>query len=358
MARAAWTLGPRSGPQFAEATVAGQTVRFHATAVEPVALGSVRTMALTTYDGSGELVHPDIVRVPRGWAPARRFLAITPYPNGNRQFENPSIYASGDVAAWEPPTGVLNPVVRPATGYLSDPDVVFEPEKSQLWLYYRQVGGENTVFLTTSGDGSHWSNPVVVVHAPNHQIVSPSVVRVGPRDWHMWAVNAGAVGCANPTTTVEHRTSVDGLHWSPAQTVAVGGGELSPWHIDVTWVPEFQQFWALFNGKPSDSCTTPALFLATSPDGVTWHTYEHPILEAGSIPEFRDIVYRSTLEYEPHGDAVTLWYSGAIAVDQHWVWRAAVQRVPRADLFQMAELPVLRVRSWRTRKSPRLLIAP
>ena len=340
LVRAAWILGGQTGRHTATATRGTQIVTFTATAAEPLSLGAVRHLRLATFDGSGEVVHPDVARVPRGWAPARRFLAITPYPGGDIKRELPSIYESGDPAEWEVPAGVTNPIVRPWKGYLSDPDLLFEPSRRELWMYFRHVSHLNSVFLTVSGDGTHWSRPTRVVRAPNHELVSPTVVRVSETRWHMWAVNAGPGGCNSVSTTVEHRTSTDGLHWSSSRTVDVSGpGALTPWHIDVTWVPELREFWALYNEKPRETCATPALRLSTSSDGITWTQHPTPVLRAGMTAEFKDIVYRSTLEYDGRTDMVTLWYSGARASGDTWIWSAAVERRSRADLFRMIDVP-------------------
>ena len=340
LVRAAWTLGSAIGRHTATATLGTNVVTFRATAVEPLSSGSVRRLRLATFEGSGQLVHPDVARVPRGWAPARRFLAVTPYPGGDITRELPSIYASGASAEWEVPAGVTNPIVRPWKGYLSDPDLVFEPARRELWMYYRHVARRNSVFLTVSRDGTHWSRPVRLVSAPNHELVSPAVVRVSDGNWHMWAVNAGGSGCKSETTTVDHRTSVDGLHWSAPRTVDVSGpNALPPWHIDVIWVPEVREFWALYNEKPAFSCATPALRLSTSSDGITWTQHATPVLRAGVTYEFNDIVYRSTFEYDARTDMVTLWYSGAREVGETWVWSAAVERRSRRDLFRMIDTP-------------------
>lgn len=359
LVRASWTLGAESGRHVATATLDAQTASFRATAVEPLSLGSVRHLRLATFDGSDQLVHPDVARVPRGWAPARRFLAVTPYPGGDITRELPSVYQSGDPSEWVAPDGVKNPIVKPWKGYLSDPDLVFEPTRRELWMYYRHVSRRNSVFLTVSGDGMHWSKPVRVASAPNHELVSPAVVRVSAGNWHMWAVNAGGVGCRSETTTVEHRVSTDGLHWSAPQRVDVSGpNDLPPWHIDVLWVPEMQQFWALYNEKPSGTCATPALRLATSSDGITWTQHPTPVLRAGVTREFRDIVYRSTLDYDARTDMVTLWYSGAREDDETWTWTAAVERRSRADLFRLIDAPEPLRRTAVSRAVLRLLDAP
>jgi hypothetical protein len=359
LVRATWTLSTQLGRHAATATLGTQKVTFRASAIEPIPLGSPRRLQLSTYDGLGEMVHPDVVRVPRGWAPARRFLAITPYPDGNTQHELPSVYASGDPMQWDPPEGLKNPVIRPKRGYLSDPDILFEPQKNELWMYFRHVRSRNSIYLTTSPDGQHWSKPQGIIRAPNHQIVSPSVVRISATNWHMWAVNAGPIGCKSEATTVEHRTSSDGIHWTAAQKVDMSGpNDRTPWHLDVVWVPELQQFWGLYNEKPRQSCATQALRFVTSADGITWTQYPTPILRAGVVQEFRDIVYRSTMEYDARTDMVTFWYSGARSSgEDSWYWSAAVERKRRADVFRIVETPEPPRRAV-VRKLPILLDAP
>jgi hypothetical protein len=200
-----------------------------------------------------------------------------------------------------------------------------------------------------------------IIRGRNHEIVSPAVVRLGASDWHMWAVNAGPIGCRAERTSVEHRTSTDGIHWTAPQKIEMADpNELTPWHLDVVWVPELQQFWGLYNEKPAFSCATQALRFVTSSDGITWTHYRAPLLRAGVVAEFRDIVYRSTLEYDARTDMVTLWYSGArSAGEATWYWSAAVERRSRADLFRIVDTPEPPVsRRAIARRVPVLLDAP
>jgi hypothetical protein len=200
-------------------------------------------------------------------------------------------------------------------------------------LYYRRVKDENEILLTQSADGVRWGAPQVVVRAPNHQAVSPAVVRRSATDWRMWTVNAGATGCSSPSTTVELRLSADGVSWSAPTTVSLSQPGVYPWHLEVQWIPSLGEYWALFNGKVAGSCTTDALYIATSPDGVTWRTFRSPVLRRGAIPEFADVVYRATFLYDPTRDLVSLWHSGARSTNRGYEWHAAFERRRRTDLF-------------------------
>jgi hypothetical protein len=335
-AAATWTLGADRALHRGSAVADGyEAVAFTAsTTTDPeLPLDVIQLLALSTYDGSGQTVHPDYVATGPEWTQSGRYLFLTPYPNGNPAFENPSVYESTDLLRWAAPLGVTNPIASPTTtGYYSDPDALFVPERNEVWLYFRQVGDENVVRLTRSTDGAHWSAPVMVAHAPNHELISPSVVRRAPNDWLMWAVN-GNVGCSGATATVELRRSINGTDWSKPETVALSQGGVYPWHIDVEWVASRGEYWAMYNTKTPGTCTTSALYLATSTDGLNWTTYASPVLARGAIPEMRDVVYRSTFAYDELSDEVTIWYSGARYDAGTYTWRSAVQRRRRTDLF-------------------------
>ena len=335
-ARARWVLGGVEGVSRAAAAVAQlEPATFTAIAEAPgqVPFGEVHVLDIQTYEGSKQVVHPDYVRVPDGTLQAGHHLAITPYPFGDAAHENPSHFVGEQMDRFALPAGAPNPVVRTANGHLSDPDMLYLDGTGELWLYYRQVTADNIILLTRTLDGQRWSAPVEVVRAPNHQVVSQTVVRRGDGDWWMWAVNAGSLGCGAPYTAVEVRRSADGLNWSSAEVVGLEQQGLYPWHLEVQWIPSRNEFWALYNVKRNGDCATPALYLATSPDGYTWTVQSQPVLTRGRIPELYDIVYRSSFVYDPAADAITFWYSGARHNGTKYIWGAAVERRRRAEVF-------------------------
>jgi hypothetical protein len=145
----------------------------------------------------------------------------------------------------------------------------------------------------------------------------------------MWSVNAGVDGCASVSTSVELRRSADGVHWSAPESVSLGQASGYAWHLDVRWIPARNEFWALYPMKTAGNCTTTAVYLATSPDGVEWRSYPTPLLERGVLPELRDVVYRSSLDYDAWSDSVDVWYSGArYSYDgKGFVWGMARERL-------------------------------
>ncbi len=340
-ARTAWTLGPSAGVQHLSAFSDGYAkVRFSATAAMVPTDGPIIVFPLETFDGSGQTVHPDYVETPVPWAgAANRYLVVTPYRNGSSFYENPSIFAGTGAVSWSPPEGVTNPIVLPESGYLSDPDAVYLPDKHELRVYFRAVDGANIIRMMSSSDGVHFTEPVMVAAASNHTIVSPTIVRRSATDWLMWSVNANT-GCSAGKTVVEIRRSTDGIVWSLPEPVALSQSGYSVWHIDVQWIPSRKEYWALYNVKTGGSCTTPAVYLATSPDGVTWKTYASPVLARGAVKEFADIVYRSTFAYDATADVIDFWYSGARYVAPSYIWRTAYQRRPRSTLFAAIGKPL------------------
>jgi hypothetical protein len=292
-----------------------------------------------TYEGSGQTVHPDYAAAPLALPD---HLAITPYPGGRSDREQPSLFSGAGGLDWILPNGAPNPVVlQPPDGYLSDPDLVPDPETHKLRLYYRRAAnGQNTILMVQSADGIRWTAPEVVLSVPNHEAISPAIVRRARGDWLMWTVNGGQIGCVSMTTTVERRTSADGIHWSGAETVDLSGGTLAPWHLDVQWIPSRSEFWAVFNGKSSGNCTTPALFLATSGDGIHWTTADRPVASRAVVPEFEDVVYRATFRFDPVTDDVWLWISGARLVRRGWVWSTMAVRRTRSSLFAPGQAAV------------------
>jgi hypothetical protein len=326
LARASWKLDANPGTHelviVAEGAPAIGAMAF-ADSV-PVRVPTVHVLPLASYEGSGQLVHPDIARVPASWGVGPFWLAATPFPSSNALFENPSLFVGSSLTAFDVPAGVKNPLVKPDSGYLSDPDMVFDPDAQVLSLYYRKVALSNEIWLIRSGDGVSWSAPILVVEAPNHDIVSPTVVR---------RVNAGAEGCTSRSTTIELRRSTDGVQWSAPETVDLQEPSGFAWHLDVEWIASRNEYWAVYPMKSPGSCTTGSLRFATSDDGVHWREYPSPLLWHGALPAFQDLVYRASMDYDATDNTVTLFYSGARLVDSSYAWGIAWEQLTDSALL-------------------------
>ncbi len=293
-----------------------------------------------TYDGSGQAVHPDFARLPSAWNGDPFRLVATPYPGGNAGHENPSLYTGRTAGSWMVPNGTKNPLEKPTgSSYLSDPDMVYDPDAVELHIYYRQVTEENEIWMIRSPDGIGWSAPVLVVHAPNHMIVSPTIVRRSATEWLMWSVNSGVVGCGASSTTVELRRSSDGVTWRAPEAATPRDSDGSPWHIDVEWIPSRGEYWAVYPVKRPGGCTTDRLRFATSADGVHWTTYPSPLLVKGASDDLHDVVYRSTFDVDAASGVVSLWYSGAKVGQDGYAWHLAWERTTIEALLGRVNAP-------------------
>jgi hypothetical protein len=318
-----------------------------------VALGKPIPIEFDTYESSRQVVHPTVVAFPSAWHGERIWLALTPYPNSDSHVENPSLYGSEGGDSWVIPSGVTNPLAKTSRGYLSDPELAYDPSADELRLYYREVveakrkhgkprHKADVVYVTRSGDGVQWSAPKPIVNDIGRFVVSPAVARRADGDWKMWSVDAGRSGCNARDTQLLLRRSVDGISWTAPSTVAFSQPGFLPWHLDVQYVPQLGVYWALVAAYPRGSaCTASSLFLATSADGVKWTTYASPVLARGALPQFSANVYRSTFAFEPNGTSLTIWLTGATTVQRGSQlsgpvlrWSAAVWHTQREALLQ------------------------
>jgi hypothetical protein len=349
-ARARWRLDATTGTHTLIVTAdGGPSARASAFAdARPVT--NVDALPIVTYDGSGQAVHPDFVRLPADWHGDPYRLVATPYPGGDATFENPSLYTGSTLSSWVVPAGVVNPLEKPqGSSYLSDPDMTFDPDAGALRIYYRRVTTQNEIWMISSSDGVVWSVPRLTVSAPNHFIVSPTIVRRSATEWLMWSVNSGNIGCGASSTSVELRRSTDGVNWSSPVKASLKDDDGYPWHIDVEWIPSRNEYWAVYPVKIAGGCTTDRLRFATSADGLHWTTYPSPLLIKGASDDLQDVVYRSTLDFDAPSGVVTLWYSGAKFDKGIYRWHLAWERLSQSGLFARVSAPVTATASVATR---------
>lgn len=181
-------------------------------------------LTLHTYEGSGQAVHPCIIDFLNEygiikWSGYRYWMVITPYPNSNDSYENPSIFASEDGVKWIVPEGITNPLVEAdgglEKGFNSDPDMVYNPDDDKLWLYYRFVNKSVIrINLIKINRDRVCEKPITVMEqSPWDQLSnkhrSICVWREASNKWHMW----GGGGSRQPPYKIFHFSSEDGVNW-------------------------------------------------------------------------------------------------------------------------------------------------
>lgn len=254
-------------------------------------------LTIPTYDGSGEAVHPDVIKVGDLYV-----MAFTPYEASDNQIENPSIVTSSDGTTWAVPDGLTNPIVASpsGSGFNSDTEIVYD--SGTYYLFYRENTGVGTVdekiYVRTSTDLVTWSSATTLLSASNRSdFLSPAVVKDGPT-WKMWVVNA----TANPNTLDLYTASSPTGSWTKAATCTLPSSSDDIWHVDV--VAHMGGFIALLNycdiGQSGDNGY---LRTAISNDGLTWRLHDIGIDPGGTIER----TYRGALLYDD-GDW-RCWYS-------------------------------------------------
>jgi hypothetical protein len=273
-----------------------------------------------TYDGSGQVVEPTVLHFANGWQGHLYWMAISPYPHSDSAFENPSILVSEDGQNWSVPSGLTNPIV-PTIGALGDATVVYDDVSNQLWVYYLHdvmvsAQYQESLLRTTSADGIHWSTPQILISGLNTFLNSPSVGKVG-NTYYLWSVDTGP-GCFTQTSTVNQRTSSDGVNWSPPQALNISQPGYVIWHLNTIPVPSKGQFMSLLAAYPTGTnCGHTKLFFANSHDGINWQTYPHILLDTGTGWD-SVLIYRSSLLYDPDAALFRVWYSAQDGLNYEW----------------------------------------
>ncbi|HEX3038633.1 MAG TPA: hypothetical protein VHO94_06560 [Oscillospiraceae bacterium] len=127
-------------------------------------------LTIPTYDGSGQLTHPKVLYFANSWNGYHYWMSMTPYPNADYRYENPSIVVSNDGISWFVPTGLKNPISGIPSdakygAYYSDPHLVMNGKAMELWYRYNPGDPKtghahnniNIYYKKVSTDGIHWS---------------------------------------------------------------------------------------------------------------------------------------------------------------------------------------------------------
>lgn len=302
-------------------------------------------MTVPTYDGSGQAVHPDVVEFPSAWRGARYWLTMTPYPKSKQTLENPSILTSADGMHVEVPAGLANPVIKAPKhpkDYNSDPELVFDATTDRLVLFHRLVERKtNTINVSTSGDGIHWTRAAAPFWEHSHNAVSPTVATRPSAAAHMFYVKAGKNGCDTKNTRVVERVAADSTgsvvntKWRGpyATDLSIPGYQI--WHIKARWIPSKSEYWMLISAFPDGAnCRTDDLFFARSSDGLHWKAYSEPLLRHEDREWTAAAVYRSSFLYDAATGEMSLWIS---ARGTDGAWHLGYSRVRYVSMLSLLE---------------------
>ena len=272
-----------------------------------------------TYDGSGQMVHPDILKfdisgvLPDGY---RYIMAMTPYPYADDRYENPSILFSKDGFLWEP-RGDSNPI-EAAPGYFpassrhnADSNLIyFDDEFYLYWLYRFVFMGfriRSCMKLKKSRDGLSYS-PIVQDFGkppPSTEILYDSI------DEKLKSI----------LMPDYYSESMNGLDWSSLVPIdlPLPPGYTGTHHCAVERLSN-GKYWMLFN----DDSGRDRLWFSESDDCINWQGwYDLPVMspKAGSwdsisLYKCSFIVERGKIRcwYSAYG-AGSVWHLGYSETD-------------------------------------------
>lgn len=277
---------------------------------------AIHPQVTPTYDGSGEVNEPTLEYFPSGWNGFKYWLLVSPYPSFNQDLENPSILVSQDGNSWVVPPGLTNPLALPSNpadplhDHLDDATILYDQASGQLWLYYIESDDAAEILKRmVSSDGIHWSAAQQLFSDRIYHFISPSIQRTGDH-YIMWSVDSGIGGCSATSTRVVYRTSLDGINWSKPQPTDLAQLFFKIWHINVKWIPQQGEFWAIYSGFQSN-CGYDNLFFARSADGIHWSTFAPPLVSANRHNLWDGAaIYRGTGFLDPTTGDIRIWYAG------------------------------------------------
>ena len=265
---------------------------------------------ISTYDGTAQPMHPDVLDLGGRFAGARYWMAMTPYPYGDDRRENPSIRVSRDGVAWETLLGAPDPVVAPPADpeyHNADADLAYDGRT--LFLYYltrSRVRPHVMISVRRSDDGRIWSEPRVVME--QEWGVSPAAV-LAADGWRLYYVHADLrAGASSFHLRCRRGTRPDSLPRDERCTLEIAGHHL--WHVDMIEHRGGAECLAAAFPRGTDPSRC-SLFHATSTDGMHFEVSRPaPLVRPSRFGWDDRMIYRSSFVREATGE-YKIWYTGA-----------------------------------------------
>jgi hypothetical protein len=261
-------------------------------------------LVIPTYDGSNQATHPDALLERDASGVAHLTLVMTPYPFSNDRLENPSLLVSDDGMTFTAPPGVAAPLVPPPPrDHNNDPDLRRDPRTGDYEILYLEAlrPERQTLVALRSRDRQTWTRRDAVVYDLRRGdpfIVSPAALDDAGQT-HLFYVDTA-------DRKLYTMISADGATWDPrsAAPVRIDLGAVHAWHVDAL---RGDGGYALLISGYVDQFEHQDLYLATSPDLVTWTLRPQPLLDHRDPALGVESLYRSTGVVE-HGTLV-VWYA-------------------------------------------------
>jgi len=191
---------------------------------------------IPTYDGSGQAVHPSILRRPNSpWF----MMAFTPYTDTNDKVENPSVLISDTGLDFHEERAGINPLVgTPEFDHNNDPDLFYRDGKYGIFYLETMRPNYQTLFVLESNDRIYWKRQEVcrwdLNKTKNFFMLSPKYMELEGKEF-VFYVNRDAEG--------GYAVECSGLGFTETRKVLIPGLKEYPWHIDI--IPSGEAFYML-----------------------------------------------------------------------------------------------------------------
>ena len=257
-----------------------------------------KEIIIETYDGSGQMTHPSALYIPNGFAGHKYWMAGTPYPNSNNDYENASIYYSDDGENFFVPAGITNPIFPDPGGsqYNSDPELIYDGTNLILYnrlhisgtndtLQFKVISDDMTVSVSTDCTlaGLNASSPVPILG------YSPVITRLSATSWLMFTCASDGV-----TGLVQKFTSTNGTAWTIVDFKVPNNLDGNPWHFGATRTAEGYHFVVSAYPKGGQNIEG-SLYYAYSKNGNSFDYDLTPMLMPEPGTWYDRGIYRSTI---------------------------------------------------------------
>lgn len=287
-----------------------------------VSTNAATYLTTPTYDGSNQVVHPSVYYNADGWNGYKYWMAMTPYPSSNADYENPSIIVSNDGDTWVVPDGVTNPLETPVTGHYSDCDIFMNTD-NLLYIMFRWTDNtDDIIYVINSSNGVTWSEKqsIMTFSVATEQCLSPSMVienglyKVYFVDWVGVDGKLKYKSCSTITGT-----------WSDSVLCSITGmpADRYAWHLSIH---KYGNKYHSFLQTTDATVTYGKLHFATSDNGTDWTIDSIPFLDNSISGWDKAQIYRSFGILKNDGAYYyDLFYSAKNSSNQWRVGRTSVQ---------------------------------
>ncbi len=267
----------------------------------------------TTYDGSNQATHPSIVNLNKKVSGYKYWLTLTPLPNDNPRYENPSILASNSGTHWIVPNGLSNPVACTTKNhikdYCSDPYLFYNNGQFELWYrfnpyIYGKVESKKyncLIYRKTSKDGINWSKEELIFDKEDNQAFMSMSIIYENNKYKIWYVNYDG--------NIYYRESNDLKKWTSPIKVEINNFTKIVWHGEI--IREDNSYYYLAYLQNGELC------LMKSNNGLNFETIKNIDISFVKTEE-NSRVYKSTIMKVDDKIYLYIPYNKKINGKSHW----------------------------------------